>query len=116
MSIEGLECRATRALRGAHTEEGELFSQSMTTPLTHRARFTRRGVAVLASGHLTRFARSALTEAPMSFRQQTGNPHGFPAMGDVMIRRLYLAARPAGSDWRTRRLVVRPINERNIHA
>jgi hypothetical protein len=52
----------------------------------------------------------------MSFRQEAGNPHGFLVMGDVMIRRLNLAARPAGSEWRTRRLVEKPINERNIHA
>jgi hypothetical protein len=37
------------------------------------------------------------------FLAASRDPHEFLDKGDVMIRRPYLAAEPAGSDWRTRR-------------
>jgi hypothetical protein len=40
------------------------------------------------------------------FLAVSGNPHGFFAMGDVMILRPCLVAWPEGSEWRTQRLVV----------
>jgi hypothetical protein len=40
------------------------------------------------------------------FLAVSGNPHGFFAMGDVMIHRPSLVAGPTGSEWRNQRLVV----------
>jgi hypothetical protein len=41
----------------------------------------------------------------MGYLTENGNPHGFLDKGDVLIRKPYLVVWPAGSEWRTRRLV-----------
>jgi hypothetical protein len=47
------------------------------------------------------------------FLEASGNPHGFFAMGDVLILRPSLVAGPAGSEWRNQRLVENPIKQRS---
>jgi hypothetical protein len=47
------------------------------------------------------------------FLEASRNPHGFFAMGDVLIRRPCLVAWPAWSEWRTQRLVENPIKQRS---
>ena len=71
-------------------------------------RFSQAGHSILAPSGPHRQGTPhesslASNRDPHRFLAASRDPHEFLDKGDVMIRRPYLAAGPAGSDWRTRR-------------
>ena len=95
-----------------HQLDGDLYLQQRLACLSHEdlnkvLRFCQAGPRVPSClGHTT---GTSLTGAPwqqagtpLGSRQHTG-ANGFLGKGDVTIHRPYMAARPVGSDWRTRR-------------